>query len=212
MCKVIAVTNRRLCKGDFEKQVRLLVECNVDYIVLREKDLKESEYEQLAKAVMELCEGSHTVCVLHKFVNVAQRLKAEAIHLSVPDAKTHADVLNEFKLVGVSTHSVEQVKEAQECNADYVFFGHVYQTECKKGVAPRGIEQLKEICYEANVPVYAIGGINTENAAEALQAGADGICVMSFGMQASSSEIAALVKGIKKASLAAYPKKIFLKK
>lgn len=196
MCKVIAVTNRRLCKGDFEKQIRLLVECKVDYIILREKDLKESEYEKLAREVLTICEESKTICVLHKFIKVAHRLKAKAIHLSLPDAEENLERLKEFTLVGVSTHSVEQVRGAQKCGANYVFFGHVYQTDCKKGLAPRGSSQLHEICQQANVPVYAIGGISPENAAATLAAGAAGVCVMSWGMESSRKEISAFVEAV----------------
>lgn len=50
MCKLIVVTNRKLCKRDFLEQIRLLVECNTDAIVLREKDLNAKEYQKLAKA------------------------------------------------------------------------------------------------------------------------------------------------------------------
>lgn len=203
MCKVIVVTNRKLCRGDFEKQIQLLVACKVDYIVLREKDLPESEYEKLARTVLNICKGSHTICVLHQFANVAIRLQRgmghneiNAIHLSLTDAQRYRKIRNCFTMWGISTHSIEQLREAQKACADYVFFGHVYATDCKKGLPPRGMQQLKEICQAARVPVYAIGGISAKNAMETIHAGADGVCVMSFGMQGSREEIHAFVEKI----------------
>ena len=164
MCKLIVVTNRKLCKRDFLEQIRLLVECNADAIVLREKDLNAKEYQKLAKDVLAICKGSKTKCILHQFLPVAKDLMADAIHLSVP--------------------------------ADYVFYGHIFTTDCKKGLKPRGITALQQICKEAQIPVYAIGGISSENIKEVIQAGAAGACIMSFGMQASKEELLQL-KGIK---------------
>ena len=96
-------------------------------------------------------------------------------------------------MVGISTHSLEQVQEAEKCNASYVFFGHVFPTDCKKGVPPRGLHFLEKICHNASVPVYAIGGITPQNAAQAVKAGAAGVCVMSWGMQEDRSQIQSFV-------------------
>ncbi len=196
MCKLIVVTNRKLCKRDFLEQIRLLVECNADAIVLREKDLNAKEYQKLAKDVLAICKGSKTKCILHQFLPVAKDLMADAIHLSVPDAIRYRKELSSFALKGMSTHSVEQLQKAQELGADYVFYGHIFTTDCKKGLKPRGITALQQICKEAQIPVYAIGGISSENVKEVIQAGAAGACIMSFGMQASKEELLQL-KGIK---------------
>jgi thiamine-phosphate pyrophosphorylase len=102
--------------------------------------------------------------------------------------------LADFALLGVSTHSVEQIQEACEIGASYVFYGHVFQTDCKKGVPPRGLELLQRMCAQADVPVYAIGGITPENAMQAVDAGAAGVCVMSWGMQENRETIQAFVQ------------------
>lgn len=189
MCKVIAITNRKLCHSDFLEQIRLLAESGVDQIVLREKDLSEAEYIALAKKVISVCEEYETKCVLHKFVRVAKKLGKKDIHLSVPDVLEHKEELSSFAYLGVSTHSLEQLRIAQECHADYVFYGHVFPTDCKKGVPARGIENLRTICESAKIPVYAIGGISPDNVKQAVDAGADGVCVMSWGMQAAKEEV-----------------------
>ena len=189
MCKFIAITNRTLCKGDFLNQIKLLAKSSVDAIVLREKDLPEAEYEALAQKVNAVCQEYGTECILHQNVEVAKRLGVKKIHLSLPLAQKYRKELEWFEKVGVSTHSLEQIRQAQECSADYVFFGHVFATDCKKGVPPRGLAKLRDVCSGAKVPVYAIGGIEPDNAAQAIAAGAAGVCIMSYGMQASEKQI-----------------------
>lgn len=193
MCKLIAVTNRKLCRGDFLEQIKILAKAGADQIVLREKDLDEREYEALAVKVLSVCREYKSECVLHQNIAVAKRLGEPGIHLSLPAAQKHKEDLKNFKTAGISTHSLEQVREAERCNASYVFFGHVFPTDCKKGVPPRGLPLLQEICRKASIPVYAIGGISPHNAAQAAEAGAAGICVMSWGMQGSMEQIQSFV-------------------
>lgn len=194
MCKVIAVTNRKLCRGDFLEQIRVLACAGIDRIVLREKDLDETAYESLAKQVLLVCQEYGTELVLHQNIAVAKRLGVSRLHLSLPMARTYQKEVKHFDLLGVSTHSTEQIQEACVCGASYVFYGHVFQTDCKKGVPPRGLELLRKMCAQAEVPVYAIGGITPENATQALDAGAAGVCVMSWGMQESGETIQAFVQ------------------
>ena len=194
MCKLMVVTSRKLCQGDFFERIHLLCRAGVDEIVLREKDLSEWEYQKLAKEVLEVCQEYQTKCILHHYVYSAIALRADGIHVSVPVAMKHNRMIQEARLVGVSTHSLEQIYLADACHADYVFYGHVFETDCKLGLMPRGIRALEEVCEKSALPVYAIGGILPENAESCLNAGAAGVCVMSWGMKASEAEVAALAK------------------
>lgn len=133
-------------------------------------------------------------CSVHQNIRVAKQLHVKNLHLSLPLAMKKRQELKDFAWLGISTHSLEQLAEAQECGADYVFYGHVFATDCKKGVAPRGVSSLREICKAAEVPVYAIGGISPENALWAVEAGAAGVCVMSWGMQQKEEVIRAFVE------------------
>lgn len=194
MCKLIAITNRKLCKGDFLEQIDLLCKAGVDQIVLREKDLSEEAYLSLAKDVKEVCDTYQTPLFLHKFLHCYEKLPTAGIHLSVPDLVQYTEEIKGIPHIGVSTHSMEQVAVAKECGADYVFFGHVFETACKEGVPPRGVLQLEAICKGTSLPVYAIGGICGENISEVIKAGAKGACVMSFGMQAEEKQLRELVR------------------
>lgn len=84
---------------------------------------------------------------------------------------------------GVSVHSVEDARLAEQCGATYLTAGHVFVTDCKKGLAPRGLDFLHEVCSSVKIPVYAIGGINDKNAASCIREGAAGVCVMSGYMR-----------------------------
>lgn len=194
MCKVIAVTNRKLCRGDFLERIRMLGRAGVDQIVLREKDLEESAYEELSRKVLAACQDFVVKCSLHQYIGAAKRLGARNLHLSLPLAVQNKQELGHFDWFGISVHSLGQLREAQDCGVDYIFYGHVFATDCKKGVPPRGLDALRGICKAAEVPVYAIGGISPENAIQAAEAGADGVCVMSWGMQQKEEVVRAFVE------------------
>lgn len=81
--------------------------------------------------------------------------------------------------IGRSIHSLAEAKEAEADGADYVLYGHVFETDCKKGKKPRGIKELIEIKKVLQIPVYAIGGITEDKVATIRQTEVDGIAVMS---------------------------------
>ena len=87
--------------------------------------------------------------------------------------------------IGVSVHSAEEAREAVRLGTSYLTAGHIFATDCKKGVPPRGLEFLKGICELAPVPVYGIGGIrlDPEQIREVLAQGAAGACIMSQMMR-----------------------------
>ena len=91
-----------------------------------------------------------------------------------------------FEKIGVSCHSVDDALEAERLGAAYITFGHVFATDCKKGLEPRGIEALRKVCEAVKIPVYAIGGINCENIGLVFENGAGGACVMSGFMKCES--------------------------
>lgn len=72
---------------------------------------------------------------------------------------------------------------AEKAGATYITASHIYETDCKKGLEPKGIDYLKEVCKAVSIPVYALGGINYGNMAEALDAGAEKVCMMSEMMR-----------------------------
>ena len=152
-------------------------------IVLREKDLPASEYKSLAKAVLEICDKHNVTCILHSFADIAEELGAAALHLPLPLLRElPSEKRSSFTILGASCHSAEEAAEAQQLGCTYITAGHVFDTDCKKGLPGRGLEFLQQVCESVTVPVYAIGGISAENAASVINAGANGVCIMSGAM------------------------------
>ena len=87
-----------------------------------------------------------------------------------------------FKVLGASCHSVEDAKEAEKLGCTYITAGHIFDTDCKKGLPGRGLAFLKEVCESVSIPVYAIGGISADKVALIRESGAKGVCVMSGAM------------------------------
>ena len=171
MYNIISVSNRKLC-ADFLTRLREINDLGIP-IILREKDLPESEYETLAKRVLKFAPD----VILHTFLNTARKLSVKKIHLPLHILKT-ADISG-FDVVGASVHSADEAVLAESLGASYITAGHIFRTECKRGLEPRGLEFLNEVCNSVKIPVYAIGGITPENAKSAIDAGASGVCVMS---------------------------------
>ena len=111
-------------------------------------------------------------------------LHHDKIHLSLKDFRENPQIREKFSLVGVSVHSLEEAKEAEALGADYVTAGHIFETDCKKGLKGRGLEFLRQVSQGVSIPVYAIGGISTENMEQVREAGANGVCIMSGFMKA----------------------------
>jgi thiamine-phosphate pyrophosphorylase len=166
---------------NFLTQIEYIASLHVKSIVLREKDLSGEIYYKLAKDVIDIGKRTDTKIILHSFIDVALDLDYPYIHLPLGMLcdSGNADKLKDFKLIGTSVHSLEDVAAAEKCGADYLFAGNIYETDCKKGLAGRGLEFLREVCSKTSLPVYAIGGINTERLDDVINAGAKGACMMS---------------------------------
>ncbi len=181
----ICVSNRRLCTGDFYEKIKRIADAGeADAIILREKDLPEEEYFRMAERVMGICREFPITCILHTFVRVARDLKCPGIHLplNILEKMEQGDK-NLFQKIGSSVHSVEQAERACELGADYVTAGHVFDTDCKKGIPGRETGFISEVSQAVPVPVYGIGGVKKENAESIIKAGAKGVCLMSGFMR-----------------------------
>ena len=176
MSDILCVTNRSLCKEDFLVRIEKIAKTEAAGIILREKDLSEEEYQALAEKILTICQKQKMQCILHTHTNVARKLAYNAMHL--PEKERDA-----FQILGASCHSLEEAVEAEKLGCTYITAGHIYETDCKKGLPGRGIGFLKKICETVAIPVYAIGGISAENIMKVRNAGAAGGCIMSGVMQ-----------------------------
>lgn len=191
MFEIIALTHRALCTTDFLDQVEQIAAAGVSSIILREKDMDADAYEALLMQVTDICSAHGAVCIPHHFADAARRAGASSLHLSLDDLEAAPHVRKQFPILGVSVHSLEQARRAQALGADYVCAGHIFETDCKRGLAPRGLPFLQEICGALAIPAYAIGGIGPRNIGAVREAGAAGVCLMSSFMEQEPSALMA---------------------
>ncbi|MCL1853634.1 MAG: thiamine phosphate synthase [Peptococcaceae bacterium] len=202
---LIVVTNRHLCQ-DFLMQLERIARCRPGAVILREKDLPESEYQKLAQDCAGICVRYGVPLIVHSFVEVAQSMGMTEIHFSFvdfcafcgrkelaespdfPELPGKQRIPEAFSRVGVSVHSVAEAVMAEACGASYVVAGHVFATDSKKWLEPRGVAFLADVCGAVRIPVYAIGGITPRNARDVMGCGAADVCVMSSLMRAEEPE------------------------
>lgn len=182
--KIIAVTNRRLCQNAFFERLEQIVRQHPRAVILREKDLAEQEYCRLAKEAIAIARACDVPLFVHGWPQAAVSLEADGLHLPLPALRRlSAEERRHWKQLGTSCHSIEEVREAQRLGCTYLVAGHIYKTDCKKGLPGRGLPFLQYACEASPLPVFAIGGMTPERLPAVLAAGASGACVMSGLMQ-----------------------------
>ncbi|CAM3833202.1 thiazole tautomerase TenI [Aeromicrobium ponti] len=154
-----------------------------DRFHLREKHRTSRELYTGVKMLLKKGIPTHKI-VINDRVDVAWAFKT-GVHLAFHSLPIHIVKMHFPDIrIGCSVHSLEAAEEATKQGADYILFGHIFETDSKKGVPPRGIGALEALKKRNDIPVLAIGGIKPENVPEVLGAGADGIAVMSGILQA----------------------------
>ena len=151
-------------------------------IQLRDKggDLR-SLYEE-AGAIRQLCRRYRRLFIVNDRLDVALLAEADGVHLGQEDlpAGLARPLLHPGMLLGISTHSVEEAREAEAAGADYIGFGPVFPTATKTGTRPTvGLDGIHMVKAAVKLPVLAIGGITLERVPEVVRAGADGVAVIS---------------------------------
>lgn len=162
-------------------RIQKLAQAKPHAVMLREKDLELPAYERLARQTKEICDRYGVILILHQHSTAAINLQHQHLHLSMPALRVYRREVPAIQ-VGASVHSAEEAREAEALGAAYVVAGHIYATDCKKGVPPRGTGFLRQVCQAVNLPVFAIGGIGRKNIGQVLETGSKGCCVMSEAM------------------------------
>ncbi|WP_336161924.1 thiamine phosphate synthase [Fusobacterium polymorphum] len=195
--KLNIISNRKLCENEnLEKQIKkifsayekkiILKNFEIVTLTLREKDLGKNEYLNLVEKIYPICKRYGIDLILHQNydLNLDEKYKIKGIHLSYDNFKSlnkniREELIKKYKRIGVSIHSLDEAKEVESLGATYVVAGHIFKTDCKKGLEPRGLNFIKELSSILTIPIFAIGGINKENSNLVLNSGAFGVCMMS---------------------------------
>ncbi len=148
----------------------------------RKSTLSDRELLETAKVIRNLTRHYKASLIINDWADIALAAEADGLHLGQDDLPLSEArrILGENKVIGISTHSLEEAQRAWKEGADYLGFGPVFTTETKgESLSPRGIESLKQVVDAIDLPIIAIGGINEKNIEEVIQTGADGAAIIS---------------------------------
>lgn len=164
-----------------KEQVELAIQGGVTFVQLREKKKSKEEIIQIAREIKQITDKYQIPFVINDNVEVALEVDADGVHVGQEDMKAveARGLLGDKKIIGVSVHTVEEAVEAQKMGANYIGVGAVFPTSTKKNAVKMSNKTLQDICQAVDIPVVAIGGIQTENIMELKESGIDGIAVVS---------------------------------
>ncbi len=176
--KLIAITDDQHSVEELAASI-IQIKDLIDYIHIREKRKTASEIVALLQ-LLKAGDVSKEKIVINDRLDIALLNDIPNVHLPGHGLQTTI-VKKCYPLlrVGRSVHSLEEAKQAERAGADYVLYGHCYETNCKQGKTPNGLGLLSKIAGELQIPVYAIGGIIPNRVDSVRNTGADGIAVMS---------------------------------
>ena len=199
--KLNIISNRKLCENEnLEKQIEkifsayqrkiILENFEIVSLTLREKDLNKNKYLKLVEKIYPICQKYRIDLILHQNYDLRldNKYNIKGLHLSYNTFKSlnkniRKELIKKYKKIGVSIHSIDEAKEVENLGANYIIAGHIFKTDCKKDLEPRGLKFIQELSLILTIPTFAIGGMNQENSHLVINSGAFGVCMMSSLMR-----------------------------
>lgn len=178
--------------------VKQMIEAGIKIIQYREKNKKKLVKYEECKVIRELTKKANALFIVNDDVDIALLVEADGIHIGQDDLPIDAvkRLVGEEMIIGLSTHSLEQAREAVKKGADYIGVGPIFSTNTKKDVgSPVGFEYLDEVVRYTDLPFVAIGGIKEQNLYEVIEHGAK--CVAIITDIISEEDIVSKIKRLK---------------
>jgi len=175
------ITDRKVSGLSYEDMTRKVLRKGVQWIQFRDKETSRRYIYQNAIRLRRLTKDYNAIFIINDFPDIAMCTGADGVHLGQDDLplKEARKIMGRDRIIGISTHSLEQAAEAERDGADYIGFGPVFATLTKDAGRPKGIAMLREIRKQVHIPVVAIGGISLENIGSVLQTGIDAVALAS---------------------------------
>lgn len=191
------VTDRQLLLGrDLEWIVEEAVKGGVTMVQLREKDCTTRKFIELALRMKQTLSPYQVPLIINDRVDVALASDADGLHIGQSDMpyEMARRLLGRKKIIGLSVENMDQVYEVNGYDVDYIGISPVFSTPTKTDTAqPFGLEGIRQVMEISKHPAVAIGGINSQNTRDVIQAGANGIAVVSAICSADNPREAAIV-------------------
>lgn len=157
----------------FDDQVNQLISAGVSLIQFRDKRLSDHDQVAAGRRLSQLTDGTSTAWIMNDRTDLAIAAGAAGVHLGQDDQPVDVarEMIGNEKMIGVSTHSIEQARQAVADGADYIGVGPVFESQTKSFTDYVGVELVAAVAKEIEIPAFAIGGINLENATQVRDAG-----------------------------------------
>jgi thiamine-phosphate pyrophosphorylase len=178
---------------DLEALLRAALTGGADIVQLREKELGRAEIERAAETFRRVADTFSALFILNDDPELARACDADGVHVGQDDvsAEQARELLGPDAIVGLSTHSEEQIAASAGRPVDYISVGPIWETPTKEGRPAVGTDLIVHATANAPHPFFAIGGIDTGNVGEVVEAGAERLCVVRALRDAADPEAAA---------------------
>ena len=173
--------------GDLERVVREMIAGGVDAIQLRAKNHSVADVSRLAAGLHSLTRNAAIPLIINDYPEIARDVGTEGVHVGqddLPIARAR-EIIGRDCIVGRSTHSVAQARQAASEGADYIGFGPLFATPTKPDYVPIGLRDIATVHAEITIPIFCIGGIKLNNLREVIAAGTRRVVIVSGLLQAS---------------------------
>jgi thiamine-phosphate pyrophosphorylase len=172
------ITDRKYSDLPLYDMINLVLRAGVKCIQYREKDLPRREIYGNAVKCRELTRLFDATLIINDHADIALAVDADGVHLGQDDLPLkEARKIMGSRIIGISTHNLDQAKEAELGGADYIGFGPVFHTATKAAGTPKGIDNVRIVKENVSIPVVAIGGISLDNIISVVEAGADSVAL-----------------------------------
>lgn len=178
---VYLVTDRQALKGkDVISTLAHSVNAGIDIIQYRDKEATDREFIEIGRKIKNLIKRKNVLFIVNDRVDLALRLDSDGVHLGQDDIDVELarKILGRKKIIGLSTHSIIQLRKASKTDVDYISIGPVFSTSTKPGYKAIGLGPVKIAATQIKKPVVAIGGIDRSNIKDVVSAGARRVAVV----------------------------------
>ena len=188
--ELYVIIDRKMIRGKSSLRVaREAIEGGATAIQLREKDMASRDLYNLALSFQKLAKERRVLFIVDDRVDIAKTCDADGVHLGSEDlpVKIARKLLGENKIIGATVRDLSQALKAQREGVDYLSLGPVFSTKTKRDLPPsRGLKAIIRIKKKIKIPLIVIGGINKNNVASVIRAGADGVAIVSAVIRAEN--------------------------